>query len=81
MLVPFPHAVDDHQTRNGQALVAAGAAELVQEAALDVSALAQRLHALLGDRAQLLAMAEAARRLAKPDAVEAIASVCLEVAA
>jgi UDP-N-acetylglucosamine--N-acetylmuramyl-(pentapeptide) pyrophosphoryl-undecaprenol N-acetylglucosamine transferase len=81
MLVPFPHAVDDHQTRNGQALVADGAAELVQEAALDVSALAQRLHALLGDRAQLLAMAEAARRLAKPDAVEAIASVCLEVAA
>ncbi|WP_268761836.1 undecaprenyldiphospho-muramoylpentapeptide beta-N-acetylglucosaminyltransferase [Frateuria sp. Soil773] len=81
VLVPFPYAVDDHQTRNGEALVAAGAAELMQERDLDVQAFAQRLEALLGDRPKLLAMAEAARALAKPDAAAGIAAACLEVAA
>ena len=81
VLVPFPHAVDDHQTRNAEALVAAGAAELIQERDLNVQQLAQRLDALLADRAHLLAMAEAARALAKPDAAVVIARACLEVAA
>ncbi len=81
VLVPFPHAVDDHQTRNAEALVAVGAAELIQERDLNVERLAQRLDALLHDRARLLAMAGAARTLAKPDAADAIARACLEVAA
>ncbi|HTV86050.1 MAG TPA: undecaprenyldiphospho-muramoylpentapeptide beta-N-acetylglucosaminyltransferase [Dyella sp.] len=81
VLVPFPHAVDDHQTRNAQALVAAGAAQLIQERDLNTNDLAQRLTTLLGDRAALLAMAEAARTLAKPDAAADIARACLEVAA
>jgi UDP-N-acetylglucosamine--N-acetylmuramyl-(pentapeptide) pyrophosphoryl-undecaprenol N-acetylglucosamine transferase len=81
VLVPFPYAVDDHQTRNGEVLVAAGAAELMQENELDVQILAQRLESLLGDRSRLLAMAEAARTLAKPDAAQVIARACLEVAA
>lgn len=81
VLVPFPHAVDDHQTRNAEVLVAAGAAELMQENKLDVQILGQRLQALLGDRPRLLAMAEAARTLAKPDAARVIAAACLEVAA
>jgi UDP-N-acetylglucosamine--N-acetylmuramyl-(pentapeptide) pyrophosphoryl-undecaprenol N-acetylglucosamine transferase len=81
VLVPFPYAVDDHQTRNGEVLVAAGAAELMQENELDVHILAQRLESLLGDRSRLLAMAEAARTLAKPDAAQVIARACLEVAA
>lgn len=81
VLVPFPHAVDDHQTRNGEVLMAAGAAELMQESELNVQILAQRLEALLGDRHRLLAMAEAARTLAKPDAAQVIAQACLEVAA
>jgi UDP-N-acetylglucosamine--N-acetylmuramyl-(pentapeptide) pyrophosphoryl-undecaprenol N-acetylglucosamine transferase len=81
VLVPFPHAVDDHQTRNGEALVAAGAAELIQERDLDITRLARRLDALLHDRARLRAMAAAARRLAKPDAAATIADACLEVAA
>ncbi len=81
VLVPFPHAVDDHQTRNAEALVAAGAAEHIQERDLNVEQLAQRLDVLLADRARLLAMAEAARALAKPDAAVAIARACLEVAA
>jgi UDP-N-acetylglucosamine--N-acetylmuramyl-(pentapeptide) pyrophosphoryl-undecaprenol N-acetylglucosamine transferase len=81
VLVPFPHAVDDHQTRNAEALVAAGAAELIQERDLKTNDLAQRLTALLGDRAKLIAMAEAARMLAKPDAAADIARACVEVAA
>ncbi|MHA6205224.1 undecaprenyldiphospho-muramoylpentapeptide beta-N-acetylglucosaminyltransferase [Dyella soli] len=81
VLVPFPHAVDDHQTRNAEALVAAGAAELMQEKDLDVQQLAQRLEALLENRGRLIAMAEAARTLAKPDAAAVIARACMEVAA
>jgi UDP-N-acetylglucosamine--N-acetylmuramyl-(pentapeptide) pyrophosphoryl-undecaprenol N-acetylglucosamine transferase len=81
LLVPFPHAVDDHQTRNAEVFVAVGAAEVKQESDLDIKMLAQRLAALLGDRRQLLAMAEAARTLAKPDAAQVIAQACLEVAA
>ncbi|HEY9130116.1 MAG TPA: undecaprenyldiphospho-muramoylpentapeptide beta-N-acetylglucosaminyltransferase [Dyella sp.] len=81
LLVPFPHAVDDHQTRNAEALVAAGAAELIQERNLDVQALAQRIEMLLENRDKLLSMAQAARTLAKPDAARTIARACVEVAA
>ncbi len=81
ILVPFPYAVDDHQTRNAEALMAAGAAECVPEHDLDPARLADRLGDLLGDRARLLAMATAARTQARPDAAAAIARVCLEVAA
>lgn len=81
ILVPFPHAVDDHQTRNAAALVTAAAAECVQERDLDPTRLADRLGALLSDRTRLLAMATAARTQARADAAAAIARVCLEVAA
>lgn len=81
LLVPYPHAVDDHQTRNAEALVAAGAAELIEENALDAQQLASRLSALLADRPRLVAMASAARTLAKPDAAQSIARACLEAAA
>lgn len=81
VLVPFPYAVDDHQTRNAEALVAVGAAIVIQESELDVRILGQRLASLLGDRGQLLNMADAARTLAKPDAAATIARACLEVAA
>lgn len=81
LLVPFPHAVDDHQTRNAQVLVEIGAAELIQERDLDIEQLGQRLMTLLNDRAGLIRMAEAARSLAKPDAAQTIARACLEVAA
>jgi UDP-N-acetylglucosamine--N-acetylmuramyl-(pentapeptide) pyrophosphoryl-undecaprenol N-acetylglucosamine transferase len=80
VLVPFPHAVDDHQTRNAEVMVAVGAAELMQERDLDPQQLAQRLTLLLHDRPRLLAMAVAARTLAKPDAAEVIAAACIEAA-
>ncbi len=81
LLVPFPHAVDDHQTRNGQYLVDAGAALMVPEHMLSPELLAEMLGGLLARREQLVTMAQAARRAAWPDAVNAIANVCLEAAA
>ena len=81
LLVPFPAAVDDHQTKNAEYLVKAGAAVLVQERDLDAPRLASLLRELLGDTARLVSMARAARTAAWPDADEAIAQCCLEVAA
>lgn len=81
VLMPFPHAVDDHQTKNAEGFVTAGAAELVQDRDFDPARFAGLLERLLRDPDKRLAMAEAARALAKPDAAEVIAQRCLEVAA
>ncbi len=79
ILVPFPHAVDDHQTANAAWLVEAGAGWLCQERDLDASGLAERLAGL--DRAELLLRAQKARALGRGHAAEAVARACLEVAA
>ena len=84
ILVPYPDAVDDHQTHNAAYLVQAGAALLMPQSQLN----AQTLGAALNDycnmpdqgRARLLKMAMAARQLAKPDATRDVAQWCLEVA-
>ena len=81
ILVPFPHAVDDHQTANARFLVDAGAAELIADRALDAERLAGVIAGLLADPGRLQAMAAAARRLGRPDAARRVADVCLEVAA
>ncbi|MEM1089595.1 MAG: undecaprenyldiphospho-muramoylpentapeptide beta-N-acetylglucosaminyltransferase [Pseudomonadota bacterium] len=80
LLVPFPHAVDDHQTHNAGYLVSEGAARLCPEAALTTEGLSAQLTELLSAPDLLTEMAERARRLAQPDAAEAVASACLEVA-
>ncbi len=80
LLVPFPHAVDDHQTRNGQYLVDAGAALLIQESELDAARLAKTLRSLISDRARLQKMALAARDCAWPLATENIVAHCLSAA-
>jgi UDP-N-acetylglucosamine--N-acetylmuramyl-(pentapeptide) pyrophosphoryl-undecaprenol N-acetylglucosamine transferase len=81
LLVPFPYAVDDHQTRNAESMVAANAAVLLPESAASVERIRGELDRLLPDRASLLGMAEAARALAKPDATAQIADLCVQVAA
>ena len=80
LLVPFPHAVDDHQTANARWLEAAGAAVVVQERDLDTQGLADALEGLLGDRAALAERAGRARALARPDAAQRVADTVLEVA-
>lgn len=77
LFVPFPHAVDDHQTANAGYLVAVGAARLVRENELTAERLAEELRALLQDRGQLLAMARRAREKAVTDAAERVAAACL----
>ena len=79
ILIPFPHAIDDHQTKNGQWLVDNGAARLVQQAQLSPEKLAVELQQLLTDRPRLVAMAESARALAQPGAVAAVADACEEL--
>ncbi len=78
ILVPFPYAVDDHQTANAKFLSARGAAILLPQAELSAERLADLLRGLTRER--LLEMAESARALGKPDATEAVARVCMELA-
>ena len=78
VLVPFPHAVDDHQTGNARFLAEAGAAILLPQAELTPEKIACLLRELT--REKLAAMAEKARTLAKPEATRAVAEVCMEVA-
>ena len=78
ILVPFPHAVDDHQTGNAKLLSARGAAILLPQAELSASRLADLLRGLTRER--LLEMAKKARSLGKPYATEAVARVCAELA-
>ena len=81
ILVPFPHAVDDHQTANARFLTEAGAARLLPQHELTARSLAQLLLALLSDRALLHAMGRHAYRMAQRDATGRVADVCEELAA
>lgn len=80
VLVPFPHAVDDHQTHNAGFMVNGAAAILVPQGELTPAHLAEVLAPLCASRQRLQQMAEAARRLARPDATERVVNFCLEAA-
>jgi UDP-N-acetylglucosamine--N-acetylmuramyl-(pentapeptide) pyrophosphoryl-undecaprenol N-acetylglucosamine transferase len=78
VLVPYPHAVDDHQTTNARFLAGAGAAVLVPQNELSARRLAELIAGF--DRNRLLEMAVRARALARPGATELVAKVCMELA-
>ena len=78
ILVPFPHAVDDHQTANARFLADRGAAILLQQSDMTAEKLAQMIRAL--DRPKLLEMAKKARAVGKPDAARIVAQRCMEIA-
>ena len=78
VLVPFPHAVDDHQSANARFLADQGAALLLPQSELSAERLASLISGL--DRAQLLEMARKARALGKPDAARVVAQRCMEIA-
>ena len=78
VLVPFPHAVDDHQTANAHFLADQGAAILLPQADLTPEKLAALLRTL--DRPRLLEMARKARALGKPDAARIVAERCMALA-
>ena len=79
VLVPYPYAVDNHQTHNAAALLNVGAAVMMPEATLTAPALAEQLLALAADSTTLLKMATAARTQAKPEAANTIADICMAV--
>ena len=78
VLIPLPIAVDDHQTHNARFLSEHGAAVLLPQKELSAGKLAQLLREM--NRDKLLAMAQAARSLAKPDATRQVAQVCSSLA-
>ncbi|WP_220813933.1 undecaprenyldiphospho-muramoylpentapeptide beta-N-acetylglucosaminyltransferase [Pseudomonas paralcaligenes] len=79
-LVPLPHAIDDHQTRNAEYLAKEGAAILLPQHATDADKLAAQLTEVLMHPEKLEAMGRTARSLARPDATRTVVDICLEVA-
>ncbi|HEX2651654.1 MAG TPA: undecaprenyldiphospho-muramoylpentapeptide beta-N-acetylglucosaminyltransferase [Burkholderiales bacterium] len=77
VLVPYPHAVDDHQTANAKFLADRGAAILLPQDRLTPESLATLLRSL--DRDALLAMAKKARGMGKPEAARTVADRCAEL--
>ncbi|NOQ16113.1 MAG: undecaprenyldiphospho-muramoylpentapeptide beta-N-acetylglucosaminyltransferase [Methyloprofundus sp.] len=77
ILVPYPYAIDDHQTANAQYLVDAGAGFIIQQDKLEISYLAETIKELIQNKE---AMAVAAQQSAKLDATQQVANYCMEVA-
>ncbi|MDP2232047.1 MAG: glycosyltransferase, partial [Actinomycetota bacterium] len=78
LLVPYPYATDDHQTRNAAEVVGAGAGVLVQDRDLDSPLLAEELLRLLGDSDVRDTMSAASRALGRPDAARCVAALVRE---
>jgi UDP-N-acetylglucosamine--N-acetylmuramyl-(pentapeptide) pyrophosphoryl-undecaprenol N-acetylglucosamine transferase len=77
LMVPFPGAVDDHQTRNAEAMVRAGAGSILQERDMTPDSLSAGIAELTQDRPRMLKMAVAARALRNVDAAARLADLCL----
>lgn len=80
VLVPYPYATEDHQTKNALALQREGAAIVVPDAELTAERLVNTVTELLRDGTRLAPMAQSARRFARPDAAERVARAILETA-
>ena len=80
LLIPFPHAIDDHQTANASLLVDCGAAKIIQEHELTPAMLATQILAMVQNKSQRLEMAIQARSMAKKGSADRVAKVCVEVA-
>ena len=79
LLVPYPHAADDHQAANARAFADAGAGWIAPQSSLDAPLLAGRLTDMLGDSGKLAAAAAQARRFGKDDAAESLAEIVLSL--
>lgn len=75
VLVPYPHAVDDHQVKNAHAADDAGAGWLIPEASFTSEVLTERLTSLFTQPATLISAAACARAAGQPDAVERLAEI------
>ncbi|AQA19777.1 undecaprenyldiphospho-muramoylpentapeptide beta-N-acetylglucosaminyltransferase [Halioglobus japonicus] len=79
ILVPLPHAIDDHQTANARSLADRGGAILLRQADMSVAALMQSLRGYLNHPERLRAMSAAARAVAAPDATARVTDRCEEL--
>jgi len=80
IFIPLPTAADDHQRHNAATLAAGGAARLLPQSELGSERLVAEVATLLGGRAELEKMSEAARSFAHPDAAAKIAALAARVA-
>jgi UDP-N-acetylglucosamine--N-acetylmuramyl-(pentapeptide) pyrophosphoryl-undecaprenol N-acetylglucosamine transferase len=80
VLVPYPHAADDHQRANARALARAGAARVLEPATLSGTQVAGVLRELFAEPGELPSMSAAAGKRAQPDAAERIVAECAEMA-
>lgn len=80
ILVPFPHAVDDHQTANARFLSEHNAAVLCPQTELSAEFVQKQLTHFYRNKQELIAMANAAREKAQPNAAKVVAGICIEVA-
>lgn len=80
ILIPFPQAVDDHQSVNGRYLVDQGAALMIQQKDLDVSSLTAMIVELADNPVRLMAMARAAKTVSLPQATDDVVRHCLAAA-
>lgn len=78
LLIPLPHAIDDHQTFNARYLATAGAARILPQAELDAARLAAQLTELMTQAQTLEQMGASARQLARPKATAELVTICLE---
>ena len=80
LFVPYPAAVDDHQTANARPMADAGAGVIIQESELTPERLADLLREWLQSRAELLQRAAKARALSTPESLQRITDICIEQA-
>ena len=80
IFIPYPSAVDDHQTANARPMVDSGAAVIIQESELTAQSLSDLLNDCLCARSELQSRAAKARALSSPDSLQRISSICLELA-
>ena len=78
LLVPFPYAIDDHQSANARQLSDAGGAVLIPESELDEPRLRELLKACMADPSRLRDMAARSRALGRPQATRDVGDACLE---
>jgi UDP-N-acetylglucosamine--N-acetylmuramyl-(pentapeptide) pyrophosphoryl-undecaprenol N-acetylglucosamine transferase len=79
IFIPFPYAIDDHQTKNAHWLVTNGAALTEQQSGLTARRLAELLTSLLQDEQRLICMGKKAKELSLPKATKQVADICEEV--
>jgi len=80
LLVPYPYAIDDHQTKNALWLVSHQAAVLQPQSSMNAESIAEFITAMTDDRVELINMAKNAKALALPEAANTVMNVCIEAA-